>query len=60
MTQMGRSVVRKSPCDLGTLCKAMGLQTGTRAEERQLNFGVGRRVASCCGAEAVGRVGIGT
>lgn len=57
---MGRSVVRKSPCDLGTLCKAMGLQIGTRAEERQLNFGVGRRVASCCGAEVVGRVGIGT
>lgn len=48
------------PRDLGTLCKAMGLQTGTRAEGRQLNFGVGQRVASCCGAEAEGRVGIGT
>lgn len=58
---MGRSAVRKSPCDLGTLCKAMDLQTGTRAEERQLNFGVGQRVASCCGAEAGGeggRIGI--
>lgn len=48
---MGRSVVKKSPCNLGTLCKAMDLQTGTRAEGKQLNFGVGQRVGSCCGAE---------
>lgn len=55
MTQTGTSVLKKSPCDQGTLCKATGLQTSTRAEGRQLGFGVGQRIASCCGAEAVGR-----
>lgn len=55
MTQTWVSVVKKSPCDQGTLCKAMGLQTSTRAKGKQPGFGVGRRVSSCCGAEAVGR-----
>lgn len=55
MTQTWVSVVKKSPCGQGTLCKAMGLQTSTRAKGKQLGFGMGRRVFSCCGAEAVGR-----
>lgn len=54
MTRLG--CVKKSlSCDLGMLCKAMGLQIGTRAKGRQLGFSVGQRVASCCSAEAVGR-----
>lgn len=59
MTQTGAFVVKKSPCDQGTLCKATGLQTSLRAEGGQLGFGVGQRcgAASCCGAEAVGREG---
>lgn len=56
MTQTWVSV-KKFPCDQGTLCKAMGLQTSTRAKGKQLGFGMGRRVSSCCGAEAVGKDG---
>lgn len=57
MTQTWVFVVKKSPCDQDTLCKATGLQTSTRAKGKQLGFGMGRRVSSCCGAEAVGRDG---
>lgn len=55
MTQTWVFVVKKSPCDQDTLCKATGLQTSTRAKGKQLGFGMGRRVSSCCDAEAVGR-----
>lgn len=58
MTQMGISVVRKSPCDPGTLCKVTGLQTGTGlGEDCSPDFAVGQRLASCCSAEAMGRHG---
>lgn len=62
MTQTGAFVVKKSPCDQGTLCKATGLQTSLRAKGGQLGSGVGQRcgAASCCGAEAVGREGAET
>lgn len=56
MTQTGTPVVKKSPWDQGTLCKATSLQTSARAKGRQLGFGVGQRLGSCCGAEAVGRM----
>lgn len=59
MTQTWVFVVKKSPCDQDTLCKATGLQTSTRAKGKQLGFGMGRRVSSCCGAEAVGGDGGG-
>lgn len=36
MTQTWVSVVKKSPCGQGTLCKAMGLQTSTRAKGNSL------------------------
>lgn len=59
MTQTWVFVVKKSPCDQDTICKATGLQTSTRAKGKQLGFGMGWRVSSCCGAEAVGRDGVG-